>query len=187
MVFSITRFSSSWAIAAVAAGLSFGSLSPALAGGDWNQFDACSSQLIESGVAPEQAGTACSDALIPKELSECVAAITGGTSISGLDALQNCYQVRRPVDLGNCVVDIVAETPPASAPKAGETTFTSDGGADPQVKVLESCRASLLPGRYSECVIALSRSDRGFGRNGALETCLSAEAFPKDIFPAYAQ
>ena len=37
--------------------------------GNWNQFDVCVGQLQDSGVAADKAGTACSGALIPKELS----------------------------------------------------------------------------------------------------------------------
>jgi hypothetical protein len=134
--------------------------------------------MINNGVPAEQAGTACSDALIPKELSECVSIIKNRTQIAGIDALRGCYQVRRPVDLGNCVADIVAQTPTTAA-----TSDDKNTEINPQLAVLDSCRASLLPGRYSECVTALNRQVSGITLGGALDTCLSAEAFPADLYP----
>ena len=89
-----------------------GSLLPALADSatDWNQFDVCVTDLTTSGVDGNQSKSACAGALIPKQLSECVAMIRNGSPIEATPALQACYQVRRPVDLGNCVVDPVSDS-----------------------------------------------------------------------------
>lgn len=149
--------------------------------GDWNQFDVCVTELTNNDVSPAAAAAGCSEALIPKELSQCVAIIRGGTALSGAVALQSCFQVRRPVDLGHCVADIQAATlddyrPQGNSPDANSLSLSA----------LNSCRQSLLPGRHSECVIALSR-DTQDSPTKAMDTCLAAEDFPRDLFPAYQQ
>ena len=157
---------------------------PARAGlnpGRWNQFDVCVNEMTNNGIPPEKAGTACSDALIPKELSSCVARIRANTPINPEKALDACYRVRRPIDLANCVSDIQRATlNSASKPKDNE-----EGQPSLSELALDSCRASLLPGRHSECVIALSRGVKGMSPQEAMNTCLSAEDFPADLFPAY--
>jgi hypothetical protein len=184
MIFMLSRLTKFVAIATVPAGLLAFSLPIAPALADWNEFDVCTTEITNNGVPAEQAGTACSDALIPKELSECVAIIKGNTAIAGIDALKSCYQVRRPVDLGNCVADIVEQTPSSAIATDSKSTDKADqSSADPQLSILNSCRASLLPGRYSQCVTALNRQVSGLTLGGALETCLSAEAFPAELYP----
>ena len=160
----------------------------AIAFGNNNQFSACISQIVRTGVSPEDAATACSEALIPKELSRCVVMIKSKTPIDGNLALQACFQVRRPIDLGHCVVDIHRAAPlfAANSLKQTETAKEPDKlGISKQV--LDSCRQSLLPGRFSECVIAVSRDVDKNNPSQALQTCLSAEDFPRDLFPSYPQ
>lgn len=168
-----------------------------------NQFDTCIRQIAGAGVSPKDAAQACSDALIPKELSRCVAMINSRTPIDGQSALLACYQVRRPIDLANCVVDIHRAVPAiaAAGPSANTTGEPSTNITAPATKqdtktptppelslqTLDSCRKSLLPGRFSECVIAASRDVVGETPAEALDTCLSAEDFPRDLFPAYPQ
>ncbi|WP_245927346.1 hypothetical protein [Aphanothece hegewaldii] len=162
-----------------------------------NQFDVCVQQIQGTGVPVTKAKVACSDALIPKELSRCVSQIKGRTSINPEDALEACYQVRRPVDLANCVTDINRAIPLAPTTTTG--SYQSEEGtplsleasskieSDPSLFSLESCRRSLLPGRYSECVIALSRNGEETSPVQAMKTCLTAEDFPREIFPTYPQ
>jgi hypothetical protein len=161
-----------------------------------NQFDVCVGQILGTGVPVEKAKVACSDALIPRELSRCVGQIKGRTSINPEDALEACYQVRRPVDLANCVTDIHRRVPfPATNPTAYQTKEgtplslepPSKIEADPSLFSLESCRRSLLPGRFSECVIALSRNGEETPPVQAMKICLSAEDFPRELFPTYPQ
>lgn len=204
-----------------------------------NQFDVCVSELLGSGVPGDQAATACSDAIIPKELSLCVSKIRGGTLVDAEDALRACYRVRRPVDLGNCVVDIhqqvlnvsvsasttqtktteAIDTPETSPTTSSETstetnstdtsqttpsdttteTDTSETSPTPSLETpsdttpeteavnssllaLDSCRRSLLPGRYSECVTGVSREVQDLTPEEAMATCLSAEDFPRNIY-----
>ena len=162
----------------------------AIAFGKNNQFSACISQIVGTGVSPEDAATACSEALIPKELSRCVVMIKSKTPIDGNLALQACFQVRRPIDLGNCVVDIHRAAPlfAANSPKQTETeTAKEPDKLGISRQILDSCRQSLLPGRFSECVIAVSRDVDKNNPSQALQTCLSAEDFPRDLFPSYPQ
>ena len=162
----------------------------AIAFGNNNQFSACISQIVRTGVSPQDAATACSEALIPKELSRCVAMIKSKTPINGNLALQACFQVRRPIDLGNCVVDIHRAAPlfAANSPKQTETeTAKEPDKLGISTQILDSCRQSLLPGRFSECVIAVSRDVDKNNPSQALQTCLSAEDFPRDLFPSYPQ
>jgi hypothetical protein len=173
---------------------------PVMAG---NQFSTCVAELLRSGVPGEQAGTACSDALIPKELSSCVSEIQQQTPISGEEAVKACYRVRRPVDLANCVVDInrTVLKSEVTAPKNKPETPADTTGANPAdtstlepktdttlsppLLALDSCRRSLLPGRHSECVIALSQDIQNMSPSEAMATCLAAEDFPRDLFPSY--
>jgi hypothetical protein len=150
----------------------------------WNQFDVCVTELTNNGIPPEKAGTACSDALIPKQLSSCVAQIKADTPIDPEKALTACYQVRRPIDLANCVSDIQRATLNSVSKKENEA---AEGEPSLPEQALDSCRASLLPGRHSECVIALSRDVKGISPREAMNTCLSAEDFPPDLFPAYTE
>lgn len=162
-------------------------LFPALADSatDWNQFDVCVSELTSNGVISDKAKSACAGALIPKQLSECVAMIRNGSPIEADPALQACYQVRRPVDLGNCLVDIQNTVLGSYIPPADTTASASSNNLS--LSALNSCRESLLPGRHSECVIALSRENTSPSPQEAMDTCLAAEDFPRALFPTYSQ
>ena len=52
----------------------------------------------------------------------------------------------------------------------------------PVMMALNTCRASLLPDRHSQCVVALSRTPQISSPTQAMETCISAEDFPRDLF-----
>ncbi|NJK50816.1 hypothetical protein HC931_24295 [Candidatus Gracilibacteria bacterium] len=184
---------------------------PASAG---NEFSACIGGLVDSGVSPEQAGEACSDALVPEELAECVGTIRGETSIEAEDALSACYRVRRPNDMAECVVDIHADalnaspaaqsdstkdetkssqapssSPPTEvdtdSPRPTELEINQDEEMSPSLMALDSCRRSLFPERHASCVLALSQDIPANSPAKAMETCLSAEDFPRELFPAY--
>ncbi|MBL1210240.1 hypothetical protein [Geminocystis sp. GBBB08] len=169
-----------------------------------NQFDVCLQELTSAGVDVKQAQTGCADALVPRELSTCVRNISTNTEIKAIDALKSCYQVRRPLDMGNCVVNInknsilTAATKTNTVKKETETTtetnqFTpmeeettsTTAQISPVMMALKTCQASLLPARHSECVVALSRTPSVANPTKAMETCLSAEDFPRDLFPSY--
>jgi hypothetical protein len=76
----------------------------------------------------------------------------------------------------------------ANSPKQTETeTAKEPDKLGISTQILDSCRQSLLPGRFSECVIAVSRDVDKNNPSQALQTCLSAEDFPRDLFPSYPQ
>lgn len=165
-----------------------------------NMYDVCIGSLIAVGVSPQQAATACAGALIPKELSKCVSKVALTISVTADAAVDNCYRSRRPVDVGNCVIDINNEVPlNQDLPKTNRVTETfsqpdvdseaivSSATQSVPLLVLESCRRSLQPGVYSQCVTAVSRDIALDTLRQALNTCLSAEAFPPTLFPTYPQ
>lgn len=180
MVSLFTRLLRVSAILPLPASLLFLTLAPSPVKANWNQFSVCITQLEKYQVSGNDAAIACSDALIPKELSECVSMIGNVTPIQGNDALKACYQVRRPIDLGNCVADIYRQFPNLATvnpeTKTNETALLT---------LLNSCRASLQPGFFSECVIASAKEVSDITPVKAMDICLSAQDFPRDLFPAY--
>lgn len=163
-----------------------------------NMFDVCFGQITAVGVSSEQAKVACANALIPKELSRCVSRVALTVSVKADEAVNNCYKSRRPVDVANCVIDINNQvslnqdwpkTNRVTETFADPTTQVIDSSEElsPSLLVLESCRRSLQPGVYSQCVTALSRNVSLERLRQAVNICLSGEAFPPALFPDYPQ
>ena len=135
----------------------------------FTEFQICAAQLVRwAAVSPEEAAVACSDALYPKDLSRCVVTIHKLTPTLTREALVACKKVRRPVELSRCVSDISNKT------RESQTSA-----------VIDYCRRSLLPIRYSECVVGLSR-EIDFTPARAMDTCIKAEDFPRDLSPTFA-
>jgi hypothetical protein len=126
-------------------------------------YQNCAIDLLQSGLAEDAAAAACAEALYPLELSECVVEINENTEISGDDALSSCLRVRRPIELAECVVDIDAAQ--SEAVLAG---------------VLDYCRRSLLPERFSACVVGLSR-EVGLAVGEVMNTCISVTDRPEEV------
>jgi hypothetical protein len=134
----------------------------------FTDFQICAAQLVRyAGASPEAASDACSEALLPKDLSRCVVTIAQLTPTLTSDALVACQKVRRPVELGRCVYDI--------------TSSTRDSEA---LRVLDYCRRSLLPTRFAECVTGLSR-EVDFPAGRVLDRCIAAEEFPRNSNPTF--
>lgn len=131
-----------------------------------NEFQLCAAQLVRlARVSPEGAVAACSDTLNPKEISRCVVTIHKLTPTLTPDALVACKRVRRPVELSRCMFDI------------------TDNTRDSQpIAVLDYCRRSLLPLRYAQCVVGLSR-ETDFSSGQVMESCIRAEDFPRNLYP----
>jgi hypothetical protein len=128
----------------------------------------CAAELVRfAALSQEVASVACAQALVPKELSKCVLKISELTPTKAQDALVACFKVRRPLDLAGCVHDIHVKTQKP----------------DPNA-VLDYCRRSLLPLRFSECVIGLSR-EIDFSPPKAMRTCIAAEDFPRNLYPNF--
>jgi len=131
---------------------------PATAGS--NEFKTCAAELLRANISRNLAADVCAEALYPEDLSLCVLKIRAQTPIIADQALYGCQRVRRPLELASCVVDINKHT------------------QNPDVLLaLDRCRRSLLPLRFSECVIGLSR-EIDFSSTEAQETCIAAEDFP---------
>lgn len=127
----------------------------------------CAIDLLQAGLSENDAAAACAEALYPLELSECVVEINGNTEIAGDDALSSCLRVRRPLELAECVVDI----------DAAQNEAVSAG-------VLDYCRRSLLPERFSACVVGLSREiDLAVG--DVMNTCISVTDRPENVEPDF--
>jgi hypothetical protein len=103
-----------------------------------NAYNRCAAELLDRQLSPETVALACSAALRPEELSECVVEIDLRTDILAIDALTRCQEVRRPLELATCVVDISDESREGEAPL-----------------ILDFCRRSLLPRQFSRCVVGL--------------------------------
>jgi hypothetical protein len=125
----------------------------------------CAAELLDSGVSREVTATACAQALVPSDLSLCVAKINRLTPIAANDALAACTRVRRPVEMSTCVVDIYRRTQETNTP----VTVSSPN------LILDGCRRSLLPLRFTDCVIGLSQRIN-FANDVALRTCNAAES-----------
>ncbi len=179
MIMSLNRLFRGLGVFPVSVGLLLFTV-PVKAAGDWNQYSVCVTQLQKYDVSGEDAAIACSDALIPKELSECVSMIGNATPINGNDSVRACFQVRRPIDLGNCVADIYH-----AVPSLAEVDPETDTEEINLLTLLNSCRTSLRPGFYSECVIATTKEVTDINPIKAMDLCLSAQDFPRSLFPAY--
>ncbi len=163
-----TRWLSLVAFPVVAIGLLSNNLAPARADlfSDDNDYQVCADRLKTAKVSTEEAATACARAFRPQDLASCVTTLTTD-KFAVADALSACKQVRRPRDLATCVVDIRRDVANAVA---GE--------------VLDSCRRSLLPKRYRDCVTGLVASLK-VEPGKALDRCIDASDRPLDLQPDF--
>lgn len=129
------------------------------------EFQVCAYQLQYTGLPPEKVSAACSEALKPKDLSRCVVRLNLQTQVVALDALDACLRVRQPIELANCVLKINKDSRQSVVPE-----------------VVDFCRRSLLPVRFSECVVGLIRQ-LDITTNKALQSCIAADDFPRELFP----
>lgn len=146
------------------AGLVAGALMPAPAKA--NPYDTCARRLAGLNLPADAIADACAKALYPQDLARCVTRLSGN-NVPAADALSTCTRVRRPVDLSTCVIDIRADVKDAALPE-----------------VLDSCRRSLLPTRYGQCVVGLS-SKLKLNATTALNTCIDASDRPRDFAPTF--
>ena len=132
-------------------------------------YQTCVSQITGAGVTAVEASSACAAALYPQDLSSCVVGIDS-TALTAADALSNCRQVRRPVELSTCVTQINAIDKPSDK--------------TPLLNVMDHCRRSLLPVRFSACVVGL-RQQANFATPDALTDCIAATNRPRDVLPSF--
>jgi hypothetical protein len=130
-------------------------------------YQACARGLVDTGITEEDAAIACGAALVPSDISDCVTQIKTETTIVATDALTGCRQVRRPVELAACVVNINANTQNAVA-----------------LNVLDNCRRSLLPARFSNCVVGVSL-ETALPVELAMSSCIAAGDRPRNVLPSF--
>ncbi|NES90732.1 MULTISPECIES: hypothetical protein [Okeania] len=131
-------------------------------------FKICSEELLSVGLSEAEVANACGAALKPRGLSGCVTKIYDSTTeeLSAEDILFNCQRVRRVDELGTCV----------------ETINESIQDKSNEAAILESCRLSLLPERFSSCVVGLSANVE-LTTEELLSNCLNPDAEISDISP----
>lgn len=132
-----------------------------------NDFNSCTSRLVGLQISPEEAADACSRALKPNDISDCVSRISRNSPIAAGAALEACRQVRQPIEMAKCVIDV-----------RGQVSTAVDN------TVLDYCRRSLLPDRYASCVTGVSRGAK-IAAAPALESCIDAYDFPREIDPTF--
>ncbi|MFE4107710.1 hypothetical protein [Almyronema epifaneia] len=147
----------------VAASLPLAAQRPALS----NDFRDCAAALLAAGVETGVAAEACATALNPDDVAECVTDIKAQTELTLADVVYACRRVRRPLELANCTVDIHSNL-----------LLTNSEAA------LTNCRRSLLPLRFSDCVVGLNQA-ASLELNNALERCIGAGYEPRDISPTF--
>ena len=135
-------------------------------GSSTKDYESCGTNLARANVSAVEAASACGQALRPEDLGTCVNRIAD-EKVSGSDALLVCRRVRRPVEAASCVVNI----------RRGVTDTAI-------VDVLDSCRRSLLPQAFSNCVVGLNRQLKVGGKQ-AISSCLDVSDRPRDLLPTF--
>jgi len=132
-----------------------------------NDYEVCAASLLRTGLSPAVVADACAEVLHPEDLAACVTQIDARKRVEATQALLACVKVRRPLELATCFNAIDTNT---SSPVA--------------LEVLDHCRRSLLPVRFSECVLGLS-SKITLTPATAMTTCIDALDRPRDVFPNF--
>lgn len=147
----------------LAVSLPFVAQRPAVA----NEFANCASALVDAGIEPSLVASACGDALRPEQVSACVEGVIDVADVSALEALSACSRDRRPKEVATCVADI-------------HNALTVDSSSE----VLEKCHLSVLPERYSACVVGLA-DGAGLALDESLDQCINAGYRPADVAPSF--
>lgn len=133
-----------------------------------NTYRGCAGRLLNVGISPDAAATACAGALRPRDLSRCVVDIKQRTDLAAEDALATCRQARRPNEVARCVVGI-----------------SRNSGEEAVAGVLDYCgRRSLLPTRFAECVVGLRR-ETDIASTQAMESCIDESAQINEFAPNF--
>jgi hypothetical protein len=128
-----------------------------------NPYNVCTVSLNKATIEKNLAAASCAEVLHPDDMGSCVETVAAKKIESGL-ALSACRSVRRPLDLATCVTVIQ---------KQDATAVLTD--------VLESCRRSLLPDRFGQCVVGLNGKPLQVATREGLGTCIDASDRPTDI------
>jgi hypothetical protein len=132
-----------------------------------NDFETCTSSLIEVGVVAADAATACGRALHPAALSSCTVDVTGAADVTADQALMACQSDRRPAELATCVSNIHQQLEVVSS-----------------TAVLNNCRRSVLPARFSDCVVGIATAAE-LTTGESMNRCIAAGSRPVDVAPTF--
>ncbi|MBD1915558.1 MULTISPECIES: hypothetical protein [Cyanophyceae] len=132
-----------------------------------NDFESCASRLIEAGVAGPAAAGACGQALHPIDLASCTVDVIGVAEVDAEQALVACQSDRRPQDLATCIGDIHQGLEVANS-----------------TAVLNNCRRSVLPVRFSDCVVGVATA-ADLAVADSMTQCIAAGYRPEDVAPTF--
>lgn len=132
-----------------------------------NDFEACTSGLIEAGITVAEAAGACGRALYPADLSRCTVDVLGVAEVDPQQALLACQSDRRPLELATCVGDIHQGLEVANS-----------------TAVLNNCRRSVLPVRFSDCVVGVATA-ADLAVADSMAQCIAAGYRPEDVAPTF--
>ncbi|MEL6939748.1 MAG: hypothetical protein AAFO84_11210 [Cyanobacteria bacterium J06598_1] len=128
-------------------------------------FFECTTGMVAAGIAEDSASAACASSRVPNELGACVVDVSEFTGLAAPSALLMCERSRRPTEVANCTINI-------------HDAFLES----PSNKVLENCGRSLLPDRYSVCVVDIVEATE-VAVDNALDQCIRAGYRPWRIEP----
>lgn len=132
-----------------------------------NDFESCTSALIEAGIETASAAGACGKALHPEDLSSCTLDVTRAAGVDVDQALMACQSDRRPKELATCVGDIHQAL-----------------AVDNSTAVLNNCRNSTLPLRFADCVVGVA-SAASLTAIDSMTQCSAAGYRPEDVAPTF--
>ncbi|MGB3312501.1 MAG: hypothetical protein WBG32_17850 [Nodosilinea sp.] len=132
-----------------------------------NDYEACANTLIGAGLDGSAAASACGKALNPTDLSSCTLDISRVAEVDIEPALLACQSDRRPKELATCVGDIHQNLEVANS-----------------AAVVNSCRLSVLPLRYSDCVVGVATA-ADLAVADSLRRCSAAGYIPSDVAPTF--
>ena len=131
-----------------------------------NDYNTCATTLLRLKVSTEETAATCSRAFKPEDLATCVRRSVDDGKLPIVESLAACRNVRRPVEMSSCVVDIRRQLSDA-----------------PPLEVLNRCQASLLPERYANCVLGINPPIQAPSAS-KLTSCIDASAVPQELDPS---
>lgn len=132
-----------------------------------DNYRECARDLLDAGIEADTAAAACALAFRPTEISNCVVDVVDVSSVTPVQALSACSRDRRPDEVATCVENIHRDLEVAD-----------------DSLVLTSCHRSLLPERYSNCVVDLAEVI-GYPAEESVARCIAAGYRPENVAPTF--
>lgn len=130
-------------------------------------YATCASELLAAGIDADAAAIACSTSYRPTDISSCVDGVLEAADVPALAALTACSRDRRPTEVATCVANI-----------------HNDLVVDDSLAVLDLCHRTILPERYSACVIGIAQ-ETDLTTEESLASCIAAGYRPLNVTPTY--